>query len=93
MSLLFISHSSVDHAAALEVQGRLQAQGYEGSSLTSTDQRCPCRAVVGKGVVLAAASLRCRHPPRQPRVGAVRMVLRGGLPGSVAGPAGVSAQP
>ena len=30
MSLLFISHSSVDHAAALEVKGRLQAQGYEG---------------------------------------------------------------
>ena len=33
MSLLFISHSSVDHAAALEVQGRLQAQGYEGTFL------------------------------------------------------------
>jgi WD40 repeat protein/energy-coupling factor transporter ATP-binding protein EcfA2 len=30
MSLLFISHSSIDHAAALEVKGRLQAQGYEG---------------------------------------------------------------
>ena len=30
MSLLFISHSSVDHTAALEVKGRLQAQGYQG---------------------------------------------------------------
>jgi hypothetical protein len=30
MALLFISHSSVDHAAALEVKGRLQAEGYEG---------------------------------------------------------------
>jgi WD40 repeat protein/energy-coupling factor transporter ATP-binding protein EcfA2 len=30
MSFLFISYSSVDHAAALEVKGRLQAEGYEG---------------------------------------------------------------
>ena len=30
MSLLFISHSSVDLAAALEVKERLAAAGYDG---------------------------------------------------------------